>query len=105
MIKNTQKITSIVMKPFAECRCVLGKDWYHIDYEAEMTPADCYPDYMDVSRFISEEINGKDLNIEDAVEKFGNFLWENYSPASLTVKANVSNVTTHCPVIVIKEYQ
>lgn len=103
MIENTQRITEIKMKPFAECKCVIGQDWYHIDYDVDFIPGNFYPDYMKVSAFIADEINGRELNIEDAVDKLGKYL-EGYGPKKLIVRADVKNVTSHCPVIVTKEY-
>lgn len=100
-IPNTQKITKITMKPFAECKCGIGKDWYHIDFDIAFIPGKYYPDYMDVSRFISENINGAELNIEEAVYAVEQFL-NAYEPNGLMVTANVNFVTTHCPVTVTK---
>lgn len=104
MIKNTQKITQIIMKPFADCLCAIGHDWYHIDFEVTFVPGDYYPDYMTVSKFISKDINGFELNIEDAVITLGDMLKTKYSPKQLTVRAIINQSTTHFPVEVIKEY-
>lgn len=104
MIQNKEKITSIIMKPFAECLCEIGKDWYHIQFEVDFTPNKTYPDYMDVAEYISKEISGKQLNIEAAVEKLGSMLWDQYKPMSLTVKGIVDKVITHFPVEVKKTY-
>ena len=104
MIQNTQKITEIIMKPFAECLCAIGKDWYHIQFEINFKPDKTYPDYMTVGKFISENISGKELNIEDAVDMIGSMLKEKYQPHSLTVTGKVDKVITHFPVEVIKQY-
>ena len=104
MVRNKENITEIVMKPFAECLCAIGKDWYHLQYEIKFNPGRYYPDYVTVNKFIMEHINGKELNIEQAVEKIGEFLMDTYYPNALTVKGIVDSVTTHFPVEVIKEY-
>lgn len=103
MIKNTQGITQIILKPFGECKCAIGQDWYHIDFEITFIPDAFYPDYMDVSRYVSEHINGHELNIEDAIQRMWVFLKNTYNPKKLIIKGIVDNVTTHCPVVVIKE--
>lgn len=104
MIKNNEQISSIIMKPFAECLCGIGKDWYHIQFDITFVPGDFYPDYMDVSRFISDNISGRELNIEQAVDALGKMLYETYCPKHLTVKGIVDKVITHFPVEVEKEY-
>lgn len=104
MVKNKENVSCIIMKPFAECKCGIGKDWYHIKYEITFIPKDVYPDYITVSKFISENISGKELNIEQAVEVVGNMLWKKYNPADLYVRGIVEDVVTHFPVEVIKEY-
>lgn len=104
MIENKEKITKIIMRPFAECLCAIGQDWYHIQFEVIFTPTDCYPDYMDVAAYISQNISGKELNIESAVDMLGTMLKTTYRPEALTVKGIVDKVVTHFPVEVIKEY-
>lgn len=103
-IKNTQGISQIVMRPFAECLCAIGHDWYHIQFEVVFFPNNCYPDYMDVVAYISNNISGKELNIEAAVDLLGTMLKSTYNPAALTVKGIVDKVVTHFPVEVIKNY-
>lgn len=104
VIKNSENISKIVMHPFAECLCAIGKDWYHIDFDVQFIPDEYYPDYMEVSAFISEYISGKELNIEEAVDSLGHMLNDTYKPTSLIVKGKVDKVVTHFPVEVIKEY-
>jgi hypothetical protein len=104
MIKNKENISCIIMKPFAECKCGIGKDWYHIKFEITFVPKETYPDYMNISKFISENISGKEFNIEQAVQLIGDMLWNKYNPAGLVVRGIVKDVVTHFPVEVIKEY-
>lgn len=104
MIQNKERISAIVMKPFAECLCAIGRDWYHIQFEVTFFPDDYYPDYMTISQFISQNINGHEMNIETAIDTLGQMLMTKYKPKNLTVKGIVDKVITHFPVEVIKEY-
>lgn len=104
MIQNKQNITEIIMRPFAECLCAIGRDWYHIQFEIIFKPVKTYPDYMTVGKYISEMISGKELNIEEAVDRIGSMLKEKYQPESLTVTGKVDKVITHFPVEVTKQY-
>lgn len=103
-LNNSQKITKIVMHPFADCLCAIGQDWYHIDFDVIFIPDKHYPDYMDISRFVSTSISGKEMNIEDAVDCLGSMLYSNYEPLALTIRANIKKSTTHFPVEVEKTY-
>lgn len=104
MVENKENITKIIMRPFAECRCEIGRDWYNLQYEVTFVPGACYPDYMTVAKFVAEHINGKELNIEGAVDALGTMLKNKYAPKELTVVGTVTMVTTHFPVTVIKKY-
>ena len=103
-ISNKENISTITMRPFAECLCAIGKDWYHIDFEVYFEPSTCYPDYMQISDFVSQNISGKELNIEQAVAILGDMLYREYSPNHLYVTGTVDKVVTHFPVEVCKEY-
>lgn len=59
---------------------------------------------MDVAKYISQEISGKELNIEAAVYVLGSMLQTTYSPKELKVTGIVNDVVTHFPVEVIKQY-
>lgn len=104
MIKNKENITKIIMKPFAECLCVIGQDWYHIQFIIEFLPNEFYPDYMEISKYVSQKISGQELNIEAAVDMIGSMLQSEYSPKDLKVTGIVNDVITHFPVEVIKQY-
>lgn len=103
-IPNTEKIDKIVMKPTACVKCAIGQDWYSCQFEAVFVPSVYYPDYMEVERFVMEEIDGKELNIEQAVERLDDFLRE-YKPARLCVKCNVKGCKLHFDVEVAKGYE
>lgn len=104
MVKNKEYISEIIMKPFAECLCAIGQDWYHIDFEARFIPDQFYPDYMTVAAFIRDNISGKEMNIETAIDTLGTMLKNVYNPKALTVTGTVDKVVTHFPVIVSKMY-
>lgn len=98
---NEQKISKIVMYPTAQCLCVLGKDWYTLNYTITIYPEKLYPDYTDVVRWIADNINGKALNIEDAINEVWKYLAESLE-CRVEVQADVEYSLTHCPVTVIK---
>lgn len=100
-IKNTQDITSIVMKPVSINKCEIGQDWYKNELEVEFTPHDKYPDYTEVYEFVMREIDGKELNIEDVVDILYKHLLE-YSPLYLKVTSHVRGCKTHFDVDVSK---
>lgn len=101
-IKNTQKIKKITMKPVAYTKCAIGQDWYKNELEIVFVPALYYPDYIEVSKWIMEHIDGKELNIEDVNDYIYKFLNEEYQPQSLTIKNSIVGCKTHFDVIVEK---
>lgn len=101
-IKNTQGISKIIMKPVAYTKCVIGQDWYKNELEIIFVPDNYYPDYMDVNKWIMTNIDGKELNIEDVIDRIYNFLIDEYNPESLTVKNSITGCKTHFDVIVEK---
>lgn len=103
-LPNKENVSEIVMRPTVHCLCTLGGDWYSIDFEVRFVPAEYYPDYMDVAAFLAENIDGKSLNIEEALELVGVYLKTVYVPESLTVTADIKNAKTHFPVTVKKTY-
>lgn len=100
-INNTESINKIVMKPQATCLCQIGQDWYLNNFTVEFYPNDYYPDYMEVEAWINKNIEGRELNIEHAVNLLYNFLNE-YSPAALRVTSTVTDCKTHFDVVVSK---
>lgn len=101
-IENKQNISKIIMKPTAYTKCVIGQDWYKNEFDIEFIPGDYYPDYMDVNSYIMQEIDGAELNIEDAVEKIYDFLRENYEPQVLVITDHIEGCKTHFDVDVVK---
>lgn len=59
---------------------------------------------MDITKYISKEISGKELNIESAIDLLGSMLQSTYSPKELKITGIVNDVITHFPVEVIKQY-
>lgn len=103
MIENTQEITMIIMKPTAITKCQIGQDWYKNELEITMLPDETYPDYMKVQGWVMTNIDGKELNIEDVVEKVFRYVSETYKPKQLRVTDNVTGNKVHFDVVVIKE--
>lgn len=104
-IKNTQGIDVITMYPIAVCKCAIGQDWYTNKFTVTFVPGDCYPDYMDVDAWLTENVRGKEFNIEDALDALGQYLLKEYNPDHLAVETEVKDVLTHFPVRVSKEYR
>lgn len=100
-IENKEKINKITMKPFATCLCHIGQDWYLNKFEIEFYPNNYYPDYMEVDKWINENIEGKELNIEQAVDLIYWHLMK-YEPYDVFVKSIVEDCKTHFNVIVEK---
>lgn len=101
-IENRENITRIEMYPTAICRCKIGGDLYTNKFTVKFAPDKVYPDYMDVEKWILKNIDGKDLNIEEAVNLLYEYLQDEYKPAVLTVETSVEDVKTHFPVKVLK---
>ena len=100
---NEQNISKIIMKPKAICFCPLGDDWYTNEFEVEFIPNESFPDYCDIEEFLNEQVRGKALIIENAVSIFYDYLKNEYEPSALKVTAYVNDVTSHSPVVVVKE--
>lgn len=97
--KNKQEINSITICPHATCYCPLGNDWYENEFTIRMVPDEWIPDYCDVDKFITENICGKNLIIEDAVTILYDYLETEYRPDGLVVTSSVDNAG-HSPVVV-----
>lgn len=101
MIKNNENITRIVMFPTAITLCDIGGDWYNNELSIEFFPKDFYPDYMEVQKWIMNNIDGKRLNIEQVVEQVYNYMLT-YSPQNVHVRDKVTGNKVHFDVIVEK---
>ena len=101
-IENTQGIDEIIMRPRACCKCVIGEDWYINEFKITFVPDGCYPDYMDVNKWIMGNVDGKALNIEDAVKILYDHLMQEYHPKRLEISTDVKGAKTHFDVTVIK---
>lgn len=102
-IENNQNISEIIMYPTAITKCAIGQDWYQNEFEIHFEPNRCYPDYMEVQAYIMKEVDGQELNIEEAVEKIYDYLTSEYDPYCLKVIDRVHGNKVHFDVCVIKE--
>lgn len=93
-ILNKEKVSSITMMPTAYAKCKIGQDWYRCDFEVHFVPGDCYPDYMEVNSFVMSEIDGKELNIEEAARILYDHLIQ-YQPEELEVTNHIKGCKTH----------
>lgn len=94
-IKNDEEVSFITMKPTACVKCAIGQDWYQCNFEAMFQPDEFYPDYMQVCNFVRKEIDGKELNIEQAAKLLYDFLKREYKPLGLCVVNHVTGCKTH----------
>lgn len=93
-LTNKEHVKEIIMKPTACVFCRIGKDWYSCRFVALFYPALYYPDYMEVQQFITEHIDGHELNIEEAGRVLYDHLKE-YEPDDLIVTVEVEDCKTH----------
>lgn len=94
LIYNKEEVTHIKMKPTACVKCQIGQDWYQSIFEVDFFPDKYYPDYMEICQFIREEIDGKELNIEEAAKLLLDFL-RKYEPSYVSVINHVTDCKTH----------
>ena len=102
-LENKEHVTKIVMWPTAYTKCKIGQDWYKCEFEIHFIPSTCYPDYMEVHRFVMEQIDGKELNIEEAAAILRDMLEKNYHPQKLKVINHIAGCKTHFNVDVVIE--
>lgn len=99
---NSQKIKKIIMKPVAFTKCAIGQDWYKNILSITIEPGAYYPDYMEVNDWIMQNIDGKELNIEEVVDLIYNFIVTEYEPETIKVTNSIEGCKTHFDVIVEK---
>lgn len=90
-MENTYGIKKITIKAKAHCYCPLGSDYYTNNFEIIIEPNNNIPDYCDVDAFIKNEIEGKSLIIESAIQKIKEFIEAEYKPNSITVCSTVAD--------------
>lgn len=76
MIENNENVKTVEMFPQVKCFCPLGKDWYTNKLHITLEITDYYIDYLDVQKFLKEEVEGHGFTIEGACKKIYDFLKE-----------------------------
>ena len=99
-IENKENVTKIVMKPTSFVKCRIGQDWYKCEFVVIFIPGKCYPDYMQVNEFVMQEIDGRELNIEEAARVLYDHL-KKYDPEYLQVRNHITGCKTHFDVDVV----
>ena len=102
MIENVKKISSIRIESEAKCYCPLGQDWYTNHFTIDFEPDQYFPDYCQVDKWIDENINGKHMIIEDAVDMLHAYLKDTCMPYTCVVTSYV-NDAKHSTVTVTKK--
>lgn len=100
---NNERVKRIIMHPTACVKCQIGQDWYKCEFEVEFIPNGYYPDYMEVSRYVEENIDGQEMNIEQAAKMLCDFLKEAYEPKAVSVCNHIKGCKTHFDVDVYVE--
>lgn len=94
-LQNVEKVKKITMYPVAHTLCAIGQDFYKYEFEVEFIVGNYYPDYMDVEKWVMENLDGKELNIEQGMRLFYDWLVASYEPKGLNLIANVKDAKTH----------
>lgn len=89
--ENTAQVLSIQYYKSCRCYCPLGKAWYTNNFTIDIEPADRLIDYLDIDAFIAEEIEGKELIIEDAAAKLKAYIKAAIDPVSVEVTTDVTD--------------
>lgn len=93
-LSNIEKVHEIIMKPTACVKCQIGQDWYQCHFEAIFIPGEYYPDYMEVQDYIMREIDGKELNIEQAAIMLKEYLLK-YEPQEVKIINHITGCKSH----------
>lgn len=106
LLENKEDIDRIVMRPTAIVKCQIGQDWYNNQLEIIFVPSEYYPDYIEVQNWIMENVDGKEMNIEEVVDEVYKHMMI-YKPAHLCVHDIVEGNKVHFNVEVTKvmEYE
>lgn len=99
MVQNKYGIRNVTINAKAKCFCPLGMDWYTHQFTIDIDVAEAIPDYLDVDKFIAENIYGKSMIIEEATAKVYRYIMDEYQPYSCTVYSRVEDAS-HSPVTV-----
>ena len=91
MVENNYGIRTIIIESEAKSFCPLGKSWYTNHFTVKFEPAGVIPDYCVMDKWIAENIEGKELIIEAAVDALYNYLETTYSPNFLEVTSYVED--------------
>lgn len=99
MVENKYGIKNITINPQAKCYCPLGQDWYTNQFTIDIDVAENIPDYVELDKWISGNINGKAFIIEEAVSELHKHIMNTYKPYSCSIRSYVDDAA-HSPVIV-----
>lgn len=101
VFENKQSISNIVIKHSVSCWCPLGKADYTNQFTAYIELNKNSVDFLAIEKFINE-MKGKELIIEDAVNNLYEYLYDLYKPKNLIVSSKVDDAA-HFPVIITKK--
>lgn len=97
---NTMGITKIEFQCRTRNYCPLGEDMYTNQFTVVFIPSGQIPDYVDIQNDINNNVDGKDMTVEDAVEAVYNIV-DRFKPEKLCVESYADDAV-HFPVTVTK---
>lgn len=101
-LNNDNNITKITIKLSSKNRCPLGLDWYTNSITVLIVPDKYILDYRDIQTFNQENVNEKELTIEQAIDTLFQHIVAEYKPHHLKITSHVVD-SNHPEVIVEKE--
>ena len=102
-IKNTQRISNILIEKQIHMFCPMGKDTYKADITIDIIPDKEIMDYCETDAFI-KSMNHAPFIIEDAVAVIYAHILDTIKPLYLEVTIHASE-GAHMPVTVSKQMQ
>ena len=101
---NTMSIDDIAMEKSVKCFCPIGKSWCTYEIDISMEPLSVIPDYLEVEKYLDEQIGGAALTMEDAASNVRDHIAGKYFPKFVRVSLHCSDAK-HMPVTVGTEYR
>lgn len=94
-LANLENVGIITMRPTVCTLCAIGQDWFQSELKITFIPGDCYPDYIEVQKWIMDNVDGMEMNIEHVARAVYDFLANEYKPLALTVTNHVAECKSH----------
>lgn len=96
-------IDDIIIKTKAKNICSIGNEEYTNNFRIFMNPSTDLPDYCEIDKFISNNIDGKIMIIEEAIHALISFIITTYHPYFVEIASHVTDAS-HSEVTVVKRW-